>query len=88
MREASPFSDKQAIQKRKEKKNQNQHSGRARNLFRDNHQEKWLLQFPCEHETLNFLGELTFADGRFLVHGNQVKCGKFLSPLTFLLYNN
>ena len=86
MRETSPFSDKQAIQKRKEKKNQ--HSARARNLVCDNHQEKWLLPFPCEHETLNFLRELNFADGRFLVHGNQEKCGKFLSPLTFLLYNN
>jgi len=79
MRETSPFSDKQAIQKRKEK-NQNQHSARARNLFCDNHQEKWLLQLPCEHETLNFLRELNFAHGR--------KCHKFLSPLTFLLYNN
>ena len=87
MRETSPFSDKQAIQKRKEKKNQ--HSARARNLVCDNHQEKWwLLPFPCEHETLNFLRELNFADGRFLVNGNQEKCGKFLSPLTFLLYNN
>ena len=62
MRETSPFSDKKAIQKRKEK-NQNQHSARARNLFCDNHQEKWLLPFPCEHETLNFLRELNFEHG-------------------------
>ena len=63
MRETSPFSDKQALKKEK-KRNQNQHSARARNLFCDNHHEKWLLPFPCEHETLNFLRELNFADGR------------------------
>ena len=39
------------------------------------------------NETLNFLTELNFADGRILVHSNQLKCGKFLSPLTFLLCN-
>ena len=32
MRETSPFSDKQALKKEK-KRNQNQHSARARNLF-------------------------------------------------------
>ena len=63
MREKSPFSDRQAIKKRKEKKSKSTLCS-CEEFVCDNHREKWLLPFPCEHEKLNFLRELNFADGR------------------------
>ena len=63
MRETSPFSAKQVIQTRKEKKSKSTLGSCEEFVLRQS-PEKWLIPFPCEHERLNFLRELNFEHGR------------------------